>query len=193
MNGRFPARRLLLPLAILVALFQSGILLHVVTSRAAVLRDGAEILLKTAPVDPRDLLRGDYVVLNYDIGQVPAALVKGDWPAERARHAIWVRLEAGPDGFWTAREASFTVLSARQGSVVLKGATGRFLPGRGEGAIGVTYGIERYYVPEGEGHAIEAARNDGRIAIAARVSEEGVAHIRALMQDGRPLYEEPLY
>lgn len=193
MNGRFPARRLLLPLAIVVALFQSGILLHVVTSRAAVLRDGAEILLKTAPVDPRDLLRGDYVVLNYDIGQVPAALVQGAWPEERARHALWVRLEAGADGFWTVREASFAVLPARQGSVVVKGVTGRFLPRASDGTVGVSYGIERYYVPEGEGHAIEAARNDGRIAIAARVSAEGVAHIRALMEDGRPLYEEPLY
>ena len=53
--------------------------------------------------------------------------------------------------------------------------------------------IERYYVPEGEGRDIESARNDGRVSVAARVSTAGQASIRALMLDGKPLYEEPLY
>ncbi len=29
------------------------------------LRTGTEVILKTMPVDPRDLFRGDYVTLNY--------------------------------------------------------------------------------------------------------------------------------
>jgi uncharacterized membrane-anchored protein len=41
------------------------------------LRTGTEILLKTEPVDPRDLFRGDYVTLNYeistlDLDEIPA-------------------------------------------------------------------------------------------------------------------------
>lgn len=193
MTGRFPPLRLLLPAAILVALLQSAVLFYVVASRAAVLRDGAEVRLETAPVDPRDFLRGDYVILNYKIGSVPAEAVTGPWPEGNARHAIHVRLEPGADGFWTVREASFAPLAAQPGSVVIEGITER-LSARSSGrAISVAYGIERYYVPEGEGKAIETARNDGRISIAARVSEGGTAHIRALLQDGEPLYEEPLY
>lgn len=34
------------------------------------LRTGQEILLKTVPVDPRDLFRGDYVILRYDISTI---------------------------------------------------------------------------------------------------------------------------
>ena len=41
------------------------------------LRTGTEVTLKTVPVDPRDLFRGDYVVLNYeistlDLDEIPA-------------------------------------------------------------------------------------------------------------------------
>ena len=38
--------------------------------RAAILRSGQEVRLEIAPVDPRDLFRGDYVVLAYRIGTV---------------------------------------------------------------------------------------------------------------------------
>jgi uncharacterized membrane-anchored protein len=34
------------------------------------LRTGEEVLLKTLPVDPRDLFRGDYVILRYDVSRV---------------------------------------------------------------------------------------------------------------------------
>ena len=64
-------------LALLVALLQVGFLGWIITSRAAVLRNGAEALLKVEPIDPRDLLRGDYVRLGYEISRIPAALVTG--------------------------------------------------------------------------------------------------------------------
>ena len=38
--------------------------LHI-EKRASILRDGREIVLRTEPVDPRDLMRGDYVRLGY--------------------------------------------------------------------------------------------------------------------------------
>jgi len=193
MTGRMLSMRFLIPAALIVAVLQSAILLYAVTSRAAVLRDGAEVRLETAPIDPRDFLRGDYVILNYKIGEVSPEFVTGSWPTDSGRHTIHVRLEPEATGFWTVREASFAPLPEKPGSVVAEGITDRFsVLGSGR-AISVAYGIERYYVPEGEGKAIEAARNDGRISIAARVSKSGIVHIRALLEDGRPLYEEPLY
>lgn len=185
--------RFLLPAALFVALLQSAILLYTVVSRAAVLRDGQEVLLETAPVDPRDLLRGDYVVLNYRIATLQASSIGGAWPEDRERHAVHVRLRAGSGGYWEVVESSFSPLQAQEGSVVLTGITGRLPGAREQASVFVRYGVERYYVPEGEGKALEEARNDGRISIAARVSAGGVAHIRALLRDGKPLYEEPLY
>lgn len=41
-----------------------------VVQRAGILRSGQEARLEVVPIDPRDLFRGDYVVLNYRIGTV---------------------------------------------------------------------------------------------------------------------------
>ncbi|MFS2174939.1 GDYXXLXY domain-containing protein [Rhizobium pisi] len=179
--------------AIIVAGLQTLILGTIIQSRASILSDGAEVLLKTAPVDPRDFLRGDYVVLNYDISSVPVQTISGGIPAEPGERTLWVRLKKQQDGFWVVTESSFNALPPQPETVIL-----RSLPFYGGGLaagdnIRVEYGIERYYVPEGEGKPIEQARNDGNVAIAVRVSPAGDAQIRSLLVDGKPIYEEPLY
>lgn len=182
-----------LVVAAVIAALQSAAILYVVESRASVLRHGQEVLLQTAPIDPRDLLRGDYVVLSYDIAEIPTSLVFGSWPQGEKRQAIHVRIAPGEGGLWKVMQASFDPLPPVEGTVLLKG-TVSYVPDRSTGAdLRVAYGIERYYVPEGEGRDIESARNEGRVSVAARVSAAGKASIRALMLDGKPLYEEPLY
>ena len=51
----------------LAALIQVALIAVMVYDRVRVLREGSEVTLQTRPVDPRDFLRGDYVVLNYEI------------------------------------------------------------------------------------------------------------------------------
>ncbi|MBY3378788.1 GDYXXLXY domain-containing protein [Rhizobium laguerreae] len=179
--------------AIIVAGLQTLILGTIIQSRASILSDGAEVLLKTAPVDPRDFLRGDYVVLNYDISSVPVQTVSGGIPAEAGERVLWVRLKKQEDGFWTVTESSFHELPPQAETVILRSQpfySGGLAAGD---SMRVEYGIERYYVPEGEGKPIEEARNDGNVAIAVRVSPYGSAQIRSLLVDGKPVYDEPLY
>ncbi|RUY82729.1 GDYXXLXY domain-containing protein, partial [Mesorhizobium sp. M7A.F.Ca.CA.001.10.2.1] len=57
--------------ALVLALVQIGFLSWIIAGRAAILRNGKEVLLKIEPVDPRDLLRGDYIILGYDISRIP--------------------------------------------------------------------------------------------------------------------------
>ncbi|MBB4238046.1 GDYXXLXY domain-containing protein [Rhizobium esperanzae] len=179
--------------AIIVAGLQTLILGTIIQSRASILEDGAEVLLKTAPVDPRDFLRGDYVVLNYDISSVPVQTVSGGIPAEPGERVLWVRLKKQPDDFWTVTESSFHELPPLAETVVLRSQP-FYSSGLAAGdSIRVEYGIERYYVPEGEGKPIEEARNGGNVAISVRVSKAGSAQIRSLLVDGKPVYEEPLY
>src|SRR3954470_7519080 len=64
--GRVPP----LPRYFLAALLLCGLILATVVQRAAILRSGQEARLEVVPVDPRDLFRGDYVVLDYRIGTV---------------------------------------------------------------------------------------------------------------------------
>jgi uncharacterized membrane-anchored protein len=179
--------------AVLVAALQTGILGYIIESRAAILSNGTEIVLKTAPVDPRDFLRGDYVVLSYDISSVPVQTITGGIPAEPGEQRLWVRLKKQPDGLWTISESSFKPLPPLADTVILQSLPFySYRPNSGD-TIRVEYGIERYYVPEGEGKPLEEARNDGNVTIAARVSAEGTAQIRSLLVDGKPVYEEPLY
>ena len=179
--------------AIIVAGLQTVILGTIIQSRASILNNGAEVLLKTAPVDPRDFLRGDYVVLNYDISSVPVQTVSGGIPAEPGERTLWVRLKKQEDGFWTVIESSFHELPPLPETVILRSQpfySGGLAAGDN---IRVEYGIERYYVPEGQGKPIEEARNGGNVAIAVRVSPAGSSQIRGLLVDGKPVYDEPLY
>ncbi len=181
--------------ALFVSLVQTAILGYMIEGRAAILRSGTEVLLKTAPVDPRDLLRGDYVILTYDISSISTTSVTGTRPDEGDVAKLYVRLKPGSDGFWIVSQASFDPLAAEDGSVVLLSQPITIYGWEWENAgnLFVSYGIERFYVPEGEGKPIEDGRNEGRVSVAARISAEGQAQIRALMLDGEPLYEEPLY
>ncbi|PYB71326.1 MULTISPECIES: GDYXXLXY domain-containing protein [Rhizobium] len=181
--------------AVLVALAQTAILGSMIEGRASILRSGTEVLLKTAPVDPRDLLRGDYVILSYDISNIPNSVIKGTRPVAGNSLPLNVRIAPGADGFWTVAEASFDALPAKAGSVILTSLPVEIYDWQWteDGSFLVSYGIESYYVPEGEGRPIEDGRNEGRVSVAVRVSDEGTAQIRALMLDGQPLYEEPLY
>jgi len=185
--------------AIVVAALQTAILGYMVGERAWGLRSGVEVLLITAPIDPRDLLRGDYVTLNYDISRVPVSTLIGGAPTENRKNQILsVRLQKQEDGYWGIVESSFGAPEAKPDTVVLRSlpfdyfAYGDSAP-PSQATISVTYGIERYYVPEGEGRSIEDARNHDRVAIAARVSADGEAHIRSLLLDGKSVYDEPLY
>src|SRR3954453_17722636 len=66
----FVARVPLLPRYVVAALALCGLIVATVVQRAAILRNGQEARLEVVPVDPRDLFRGDYVVLTYRIGTI---------------------------------------------------------------------------------------------------------------------------
>lgn len=176
-----------------------GTLAWMIESRASILRHGQEIVLKTAPVDPRDLMRGDYVRLEYEeISAIDRARVTGDWPGTDRSAPLWLTLVAGDDGLARVSAVSTRRPPERaEGEVVLKSKPVRVPPAAQASTMTGSYrprfGIERYYVPEGEGLEIEEARNQERTTVAVRVSDDGAAQIARLMIDGETLYKEPLY
>jgi len=52
---------------IIFVLLQVALLIGIITYRQYWVATGEKVLLRTAPVDPRDIFRGDYVSLRYDI------------------------------------------------------------------------------------------------------------------------------
>jgi uncharacterized membrane-anchored protein len=188
-------RRHLFTTAILVALIQCGVLVWMIQDRASILRNGTEIVLKTEPVDPRDLLRGDYATLGYELSKIPASEITG-YPGASytGGSVVFVVLKKGADDHWVkSRVSAEPVDDLRDGEVLLKGrARYTFRPQNVE-TVRVDYGIERFYVPEGKGRLIEDAQRQKRINAVVMVDKKGRAQIKALRDNGVLLYEEPLY
>ena len=191
-EGRIDDRRAWLG-AIALGLLQTAIILYLIISHALILMHGTEVLLKAAPVDPRDLLRGEYVILNYDVSRIPVSTIVGEKPKAEGSETLYVRLHKEADGYWTAAESSFAPLPEKPDTVVLESLPFDYRPTIDTESIRVDYGIESYYVPEGEGHHLEQATSAGRVAIAVRVASGGTAQIRSLLLDGQAVYDEPLY
>ena len=133
------------------------------------------ILLEMAPVDPRDLLRGDYMILSYKIGTVPLP----DGPAKNARpgREIWVRLR--PAGrFYEVAATSWTPIESTGAGIVVCGRMGR---SGWRGNQTVDYGIEKFFVPEGKGRP-----QFKKMVVEATVTAQGRLGIKRLLLDGQP-------
>ena len=181
----------------LAALIQVALIAAMVFDRTRILREGSEVMLQTRPVDPRDFLRGDYVVLTYDISSVAAGALK-DQPAAKRRSQVYVKLAPKDDGFYEAVAVSQTPIAVSGKEVLIHG---RITSGDTCGGLvdafceklQINYGIERYFVPQGEGREIEHARNEGKVAVVAAVTRAGRAAIKRLLLDGKPVYDEPFF
>ena len=57
--------------------FQVVVLLAMIFLRLLPLLTGETILLRVAPVDPRDFFRGDYVILSYEFSRTPRDEIEG--------------------------------------------------------------------------------------------------------------------
>ena len=104
----------------LAGLIQLALIAAMVVDRARVLRDGTEVTLQTRPVDPRDFLRGDYVVLSYDISTVPTGELKGKLPQNRQSY-VFVKLAPKDDGFYAAVSAHLDSVPVGDKDVLIRG------------------------------------------------------------------------
>jgi uncharacterized membrane-anchored protein len=183
-----------IPLLALVVALQTAALVGMVAIKHRTLITGAPVLLKTEPVDPRSLFRGDYVVLNYAIGSLDYGALEGD-NAFRRHDDVYVVLRRG-DAYWEPVSIHHEMPAHGPESVVIRGEVqypGVWIDGENRDGINVHYGIESYFVPEGEGREIELPRNEGKVAILVAVDGGGAAAIKAVLVDGMVRYQEKLF
>lgn len=192
-----------------VAVVHSLILGWMVWERVTLLQDGREVTLLVQPVDPRDFLRGDYIILRYEISEISVPDVSGDTKFERL-DKVYVGLQSSDAGPWKAVSLHHDLPEGTSATVFIKGTirsvtnmnrpvTGgstRQLPGcPGSNCvrISIKYGMEKYFIPEGDGLKLEALRNDKVLSIVAAVSATGQAGIKSLLVRGKPVYNEPVF
>jgi uncharacterized membrane-anchored protein len=137
------------------------------------------IVLKCRPVDPQDLLRGDYMVMGYEISE---AVVTGLAESPKARGGaateVWVLLEPR-ERYHVVVQASCTPLSPKAGQLLVR-AEARPGFGGARGPSRLEYGIERYFVPEGKG-----TPRFKLMEVEAAVSPAHRLYIKRVLLDGR--------
>lgn len=141
---------------------------------------GEEIVLEVAPFDPRDLFRGDYVSLRYEISTIRLHETPYDLNFSRGE-AIYGTLSKKGE-FWTLDFVSHHKPKTMEGQVLMKGRVTR----SGDDDISVEWGIESYFIPEGKGRQIERQR-DGNLSAVVAVSSSGKPVLRTLLIDGADL------
>jgi uncharacterized membrane-anchored protein len=126
--------------------FQLFILVAMILGRTVPFVGARTVLLRVEPVDPRDMFRGDYVTLGYDISRTPAGKFE---PGQ----SVYVALvpEVGGRHY---RAGEFLAEPP---------ASGVFIRGTAQVHGRATYGIESFYVQEGTGHDYENAVRDRRL------------------------------
>lgn len=149
-----------------VILLQVLFLLGMAGSYYAIDKAGEEIRLKTIPVDPRDILYGDYVILQYEISNVPKEL----WLSEKLpeyRDRVYVLLEN--DGMYhKVVAASIEKPEVGEGEVLL---SGRYMYEVDASTLAIEYGIEQYYIPENTGKDLE--NSSGNLEVFVKIAPWG--------------------
>ncbi|NPV93259.1 MAG: GDYXXLXY domain-containing protein [Firmicutes bacterium] len=135
---------------VLVVALQIAILLVMVGMKWSTLTYGTKVLLETRQVDPYDVFRGDYLTLSLDIGRLDLNKVEHQDQEFKQNETVYVSLQ--PDGrYWTARAVSRDQPSDR--SVFIKGRVIYYLSG--DPYLNVDYGIDSYYIPQGQGYRVD--------------------------------------
>ncbi len=145
-----------------------GIMLLFIIYLSWPLMVGKSMILATRPVDPFDLFRGQYIVINYEISNIPIlqGIKEGD--------AVFVVLKKDKEGVWRYESASFNM--PERGDFI-KG-TVKHISGNN---LNIEYGIEQYFF---ERNAQFSQRN---LQVEIKVDNSGYARIVQLMQDRKPL------
>lgn len=188
-------RRWLVIAAVVVAAAQIAFLVSMIVGRAMVLRNGQEVVLSVEPVDPRDLLRGDYVILSYNISRLPLRLFAAPRPESGGKATVYVRLKADENGIFQPIAARFSErveTASAEDEVDIRGEA-RWGWNVAQQFVSVRYGIERFYVPEGEGREIERDLRERSFRMNVAVDSDGTAQIKSFHDGETMLYAEPLY
>jgi uncharacterized membrane-anchored protein len=159
---------------------QFAVLAGMIFFYQAIVIGGTEVVLKTVPIDPRDILRGQYVALRYDI----STLKSNDCSASDCLgykfpptgDTLYVSLK-NRGGIWEANGASGNKPFS---GVFIKGTVVNIYGSQ----VNVKYGIESYFVSPDKATELEAAVRRGILLMKVVVDGEGNAVVRGVFDNG---------
>lgn len=197
-----------LPGILFILLVQTLLLVAMIASRQMILSSDTVVILQTKPIDPRSLFRGDYVRLNYDINELQLDELSGD-RTFKTNDTVYVVLQQSGQ-YWDARAIYLEKNNAlnsykkqkNEQKVLIQGVVQRVTNRQWDRndkadtsvtSLRVNYGIENYFVPEGEGLKLERPETSDKITLKIALDDDGHAVIKALLLNGIQQYEEALF
>ncbi len=167
------------------AALQVLVLAWMAGERELILHAGRTVYLRTAPIDPRDPFRGDFVHLDYEISHATSNQVRGGLslpPSADAQGSqeIMVYAALKLDGDL----ASLDYVSDRKpadAEVVLRGYAQR----QGRPGLDIRYGLEAYFVEQGQGRVLERVRSVGGIQVPLEMAVAVSGSGKSVLKDHR--------
>ncbi len=173
---------------------QVAVLAYIAGEREWVQRTGQRVWLRTAPIDPRDPMRGDYVRLRYEANDLPWAICRGEiaeWNAKAQKQqngyydyrftrslrdeVVFAELKIDEHGLGTV--VALHAVEPR-GKTFLRGRVERI----NEQGVEVRYGIEALFTEQGVAQKMEDSmrrENEGRpMRVEVALGRGGLAVMR---------------
>lgn len=178
---------------VLAVAVQLVIIFAIIIFKMSILTGGTEIMLRIEPVDPRDMLRGDYATFRYSNlsvvpGYTPGANVVG------SGDSIFVVLDKTSQGYYRVlrlqkemptKDSIFIKGVVESGGGGEIGDVGPLSNSRNKyGEVRITYGIEQYFIPEGKG--VGFSFNGKEAAAAVMIDDSGNATLKQIYIDKKP-------
>ncbi len=153
------------------------------------LSNGREVILNVIPVDPRDMFRGDYVTLSYEISTLEYFdSVTYGTPGSNVDVGDTIYIQLLSNGMmayyyeYPNSPAIFTkTMPTAKNRIAVKGVVkDKYVDSDERVHLSVDYGIESYFVPEGTGKDIERRIRDGNVQARIIVDKYGNASVKSL-------------
>ncbi|MDF2935040.1 MAG: hypothetical protein K0Q90_413 [Paenibacillaceae bacterium] len=141
-----------------IVLLQVGMMTVQISRSEWLLANGRAIKLELAPVDPRSLLQGDYVVLSYTISRPEW----GEAKLKELEEGAKVTLVLAPDA-----EDVYQLDRIYEAGGLLKEEE-VLIRGKWDGYRSFEYGIEHYFIPEGTGIDLERQARYAEVKVSAK-------------------------
>ncbi|QAA80746.1 hypothetical protein EI546_02930 [Aequorivita sp. H23M31] len=180
-------KQILITAFIVVAMVQLLVPAKMIWDKENILKTGKEFKFEVAPVDPTDLFRGKYIILQFKENSFPVKSTE-EWLEAKE---VYVILKPDSEGF--AKIQSISKVKPDDNKDYVK-AKVDYLSGMYSKNITISYPFHKFYMeetkaPEAEWAYHESARDSTQNVYALVAIKKGEAVIKNVFIDGIPIKE----
>ena len=178
-----------LRLAITVVVLQLIVLAYMAGGREWILRTGQTMVLRTAPIDPNDPMRGDYARLSYDISSVTKDQCRDGALKMFASNGYVYSRQWRDTPVYATMKLNDSGIAELVSVSDQKPANGLFLRGRidavSERTLSIRYGIEAFFMQQGAAQNLEDLRRTEKSGVPLDVTLAVGGSGTAMLKDYR--------